>query len=167
MKKFIALALTVLCCLSFMTVYSSAANLTRNFSIDMDFNQTGVYFADVIYDGELVGFGYFHYDSGKGLGSLVLEKTRIETEYQNHELSRNYGSYNPVDITVYAYLEYGNKSDQDEYSWSDDGNKGGNNQGWITAEAIIDAKKASRITGYVKVKSASEENTYNYVGTDK
>lgn len=166
MKKVVTIILICVFCFPYVTINASATTTYNNFTINMDFNKSNVWFADVIYNGEIVGFGYFNYDSGKSLGSWVIEDSRIETEYQNYKLPRTLGANNGINITVYSNITNGSVQDSDTAAWSDNNYKGGNSLGWIVSESTINAGKATNLTGYVKITTASGSNTSYYTASD-
>ena len=96
----------------------------------------------------------------------MIEDSRIETEYQNYKLPRTLGANNGINITVYSNITNGSVQDSDTAAWSDNNYKGGNSLGWIVSESTINAGKATNLTGYVKITTASGSNTSYYTASD-
>ena len=161
MKKFATFALIFAFCLSMIILPTSAATTYKDFN-DWNLKESHieVWFADVVYQGEIVGHGVLHYSAG-GTGWSGGDAS-IRTEYQNYNLPRAFGSNNGFNVTVYAYGEGASGYNYDTYSWSDQGYQGGNTLGWIEADAGLFDPYPTYMTGYVKVTTPAGTDTAHY-----
>ena len=161
MKRIISLFLCVILCISVFMTTASAATTYTDYTWDLSSEHKNVSYADVVYDGEIVGYGCINYTINSIL-YLVILSYEVETEYQNYGLPRELGTNNGINVTVYAYIEDGSTSVSDKYSWSDSDYSGGNSLGWITALANIGKSQPTYLTGYVTLKTSSGSSTYGY-----
>lgn len=165
MKKFVCafIASVILLSLtSLLSIGASAATTYNDFHYDLTSSHKDVWFADVVYNGEIVGWGYYHYDVGNKILFWQTDEADIETEYQNQKLPRTMGANEGINITVYAYISGDSGSDSQTYSWSDEYYRGGNSLGWISAIAEAKDRYATYLTGYVKITTSSGTNTSHY-----
>ena len=164
MKKFATFALIFAFCLSMIIVPTSAATTYKDFNDwDLAESHIEVWFADVVYQGAVVGHGILHHSAGsEGWWIFGGSDAIIRTEYQNYNLPRNFGSNNGINVTVYAYGEGPSGYDSETYSWSDQGYQGGNTLGWIEARAQTFDPFPTYMTGYVKVTTPAGTDTAHY-----
>lgn len=163
MKKFATFALIFAFCLSMIILPTSAATTYKDFNgWDLEESHTEVWFADVVYQGEIVGHGVLHYSAGSDHWLWGPTDASIRTEYQNYNLPRAFGSNNGFNVTVYAYGEGASGYNYDTYSWSDQGYQGGNTLGWIEADAGLFDPYPTYMTGYVKVTTPAGTDTAHY-----
>lgn len=164
MKRIITL-LCVVMLVSILSLPASAASTTKTLTADLDSSYSDTWFADVMYNGEIVGFGNSFYKKPWLWG----DKT-VSTEYQNYNLGRTLGTNLGVDIKVYAYIKVGSSIvDSETYAWSYDSWNGGNSLGWILAGASTSRNNTvSEVGGYVRITNTSTyySDTYNYKVTN-
>ena len=161
MKKFISIFITLSVCLSLLILSGNAATTYKDFTYDLSQDHKEVWFADVVYQGEIVGFGYLNYEAYSS-GWFGTGTTSIRTEFQNYGLPRTYGENNGFNVTVYAYGRSNSYTDSETYSWHDNNNRGGNSLGWIEANAYLGSEHATYLTGYVRVTTPSGTDTAHY-----
>ncbi|MCD7747448.1 MAG: hypothetical protein LUI61_03835 [Firmicutes bacterium] len=156
MKRIISLVLCAILCMSVFMTTASAATTYTDYTWDLSSKHKEVWFADVVYNGEIVGFGYLHYSPGGW-----FTKSKLETEYQNYDLPRTLGTNGGINVTVYSYQKNDSGSASDKYAWSDSDYNGGNSLGWISAISKLSGQ-STYLTGYVKLATSSGTNTYYY-----
>lgn len=166
MKKIFAAFFAVAIVITSLAMPSFAATTTKNLTADLDSSYGDTWFADVMYNGEIVGYGNTYYKK-----PFLFGDKKVSTEYQNYGLSRKLGSNLGVNITVYAYINVGSSTvNSDSFSWSSNDWRGGSSTGWIQADASTSrGSSVSAVGGYVKITNMNNysSNTYNYKVTNK
>lgn len=162
MKKSFFTFAAIILCVVILTIASSAATTYKDFNHDLTTDYSEVWFADIVYQGEIIGYGYLNYIAGYEGWWIFGKDSTVQTEFQNYSLPRNYGTSNGYDVKVYAYLSGGTLNASESGSWSDNDNKGGNTLGWISTEASIDNFTATYLTGSIRVTTPTTSNTYYY-----
>jgi len=161
MKKTIAMLCAAVMMVSLFALPTYAASTTRNLTADLDSSYGDTWFADVMYDGEIVGYGNSFYKK-----PWLFGDKKVSTEYQNYGLGRDLGSNLGIDIKVYSYIKVGSSIvDSETYAWSDNSWNGGNSLGWIQADASTSrSNDVSEVGGYVRITNTStySSDTYNY-----
>lgn len=165
MKKIIAMLFAVVMIVSIFALPASAVSTTKYLTADLNSSYNDTWFADVMYNGEIVGFGNTFYKK-----PWLFGDKKVSTEYQNYGLGRTLGTDLGVKITVYVYIKVGSSIvDSETYSWSDESWRGGNSLGWIQANASTSrSNTVSEVGGYVKITNTTTyySDTYNYKVTN-
>ena len=161
MKKFISIFITLSICLSLLILSANAATTYKDFTYDLSQDHKEVWFADVVYQGEIVGFGYLHYTVSSGWW-IFASNTKLLTEFQNYGLPRTYGENNGFNVSVRAYGRSASFSESEVFSWSDYENRGGSSNGWIEATVELGSEEATYLEGHVTVSTPSGTNTAHY-----